>query len=150
MYSKLHIGNDQQFNQVSVSIMHDTCTLRQLNFLCTMETPVMYRWLCMNTASSLQSLLQFTVQPNQMSLSFYTQLSDNFSRLLEWADDFNTIIQVGKQPEIKSFEAHSVVLRARSEYFRTALSSSWSRTQGGKYIFEKPNISPNVFEIIIK
>ncbi|CAG8523101.1 7312_t:CDS:2, partial [Paraglomus brasilianum] len=77
-------------------------------------------------------------------------LSDNFSRLLEWADDFNTIIQVGKQPEIKSFEAHSVVLRARSEYFRTALSSSWSRTQGGKYIFEKPNISPNVFEIIIK
>ena len=85
-----------------------------------------------------------------MSLSFYTQLSDNFGRLLEWADDFNTIIQVGKQPEIKSFEAHSVVLRARSEYFRTALSSSWSRKQGGKYIFEKPNISPNVFEIIIK
>ncbi|CAG8562215.1 291_t:CDS:2 [Paraglomus occultum] len=85
-----------------------------------------------------------------MSLSFYTQLANNFGSLLEWADDFNTIIQVGKQPEIKSFEAHSVVLRARSEYFRTALSSSWSRKQGGKYIFEKPNISPKVFEIIIK
>ncbi|RIA99666.1 hypothetical protein C1645_746855 [Glomus cerebriforme] len=102
-----------------------------------------------------------------MSLSFFPQLSDNLCSLLEYAEDYDVIIRVGsksnninsnigirntssrytRQPE---FQAHSLILRARSEYFRTALSSKWARKEGDRFIFEKPNISPVVFTVILK
>ncbi|CAG8444902.1 5547_t:CDS:2 [Acaulospora morrowiae] len=84
-----------------------------------------------------------------MSLSFHSRLSENFGTLLEYADDSDVIIKVGKH-DFKRFQAHSVILRARSEYFRAALSSKWARIEGTKYVFEKPNISPIVFEAILR
>ncbi|CAG8488658.1 3008_t:CDS:2 [Ambispora gerdemannii] len=84
-----------------------------------------------------------------MSLQFFSQLSDNLGRLLEYADDFNVIVKVGNHPEFAVFQAHSVILRARSEYFRAALSSNWAKKEGECFVFEKPNISPAVFDVIL-
>ena len=101
-----------------------------------------------------------------MSLSFFPRLSDNLCSLLEYAEDYDVIIRVGGGNNIVNsncgkntssryirqleFQAHSLILRARSEYFRAALSSKWARKEGERFIFEKPNISPIVFGVILR
>ena len=55
----------------------------------------------------------------------HSGLSKDFSLILNDADDFNVIIQVGENQNAKEFRAHSVILRARSPYFKSALSTSW-------------------------
>ncbi|CAG8677266.1 10750_t:CDS:2, partial [Scutellospora calospora] len=45
---------------------------------------------------------------------------------------------------------HSCVLRARSTYFHSALSSDWVKTDGNFIVFEKSNISPEVFQMILR
>ena len=51
---------------------------------------------------------------------------------------------------MKEIYAHSNILRARSQYFRAALSKKYSEKKDGKFIFKKPNIPPQLFEIILK
>ncbi|RIA97554.1 hypothetical protein C1645_801750 [Glomus cerebriforme] len=65
-------------------------------------------------------------------------------------DDFNVIIYAGEEPNVTEFHAHSIILRYRSQYFRTALSSSWAEKMNGMYILKKPNISGNIFQIILR
>ncbi|CAG8661617.1 947_t:CDS:2 [Cetraspora pellucida] len=76
-------------------------------------------------------------------------LIKDFSNLLESSQDFDTKITVGEEPNIKEFKAHSIILTTRSAYFKTALSSQWVKKENGIIIFNKPNISPSVFEILI-
>ena len=40
-------------------------------------------------------------------------------------DSYDMKITVGEENDVKTFEAHSVILKARSSYFRTALSNNW-------------------------
>ncbi|KAF0414549.1 BTB-domain-containing protein [Gigaspora margarita] len=75
--------------------------------------------------------------------------NQNFSNLLKTHKDFDIKINVGENPHIKEFKAHSIILSAKSDYFKAALSSRWARKEEGFIIFDKPNISPPVFEIII-
>ncbi|GES81673.1 hypothetical protein GLOIN_2v1788054 [Rhizophagus clarus] len=77
-------------------------------------------------------------------------LSKNLLNLLQDADDYNVSIQVGEKDNIKEFRAHSNILKARSPYFKIALSSDWVKEENGIIIFTKPNISPTVFEIILR
>ena len=77
-------------------------------------------------------------------------LSRDLSNLLKNNTDYNVKIKVGKEPYIEEFKLHSVILSARSKYFEKALSSQWARRENGIIIFEKPNISPLVFEFLIK
>ncbi|EXX63240.1 BTB/POZ protein [Rhizophagus irregularis DAOM 181602=DAOM 197198] len=78
-------------------------------------------------------------------------LSDTLLRdirnLYDKADDYNVKIKVEGE---EIFKAHSVILRARSNYFRSAFSSNWAKKEGDFYIFEKPNVTPIVFQIILK
>ena len=83
-----------------------------------------------------------------MTLIFHTGLSKDFSLILNDADDFNVTIQVGENQSTKEFHAHSVILRARSPYFKNALSADWKRDN--TIIFNKPNITPTVFDMILK
>ncbi|CAG8585491.1 732_t:CDS:2 [Ambispora leptoticha] len=85
-----------------------------------------------------------------MHHTFLTNLSRDLSKLLADADDYNIIIYVGEDSSAKQFKAHTNLLRARSPYFRTALSSDWVVKEDGIIVFKKPNISPVVFEIILK
>ena|ERR1051325_9153845 len=74
----------------------------------------------------------------------------DISRLYEDSDDCNVQIQVGHGSNVRVFKAHSVILRARSSYFRAALSSNWAKKDGDYMILHQPNISPIVFEIILR
>ncbi|CAG8507158.1 139_t:CDS:2 [Acaulospora colombiana] len=50
-------------------------------------------------------------------------------------NDYNVTIQVGQESDEKIFKAHSVILRARCPYFRTALSNVWGRKVNEIYIY---------------
>ena len=81
---------------------------------------------------------------------FHADLSQDLSLMLNDADDHNAIIQVGKDQNVKEFRAHSNLLRARSPYFKSALSSNGITKKNNMIEFKKPNINPTVFEIILK
>ncbi|RHZ86418.1 hypothetical protein Glove_51g58 [Diversispora epigaea] len=75
----------------------------------------------------------------------------DISELYLEADDYNVNLHIGYEPNVEIFKAHSVILRARSSYFRAALNANWSCTsKDNVYIFKKPNISPKVFRTILK
>ncbi|CAG8442973.1 3485_t:CDS:2 [Scutellospora calospora] len=80
----------------------------------------------------------------------WSTFSRNYTKLLEDADGHDLVINVGQEPVIKPFKAHSVILRAHSPYFRRALSKEWAKEEDGKTVFYKPNVSPPIFEIILK
>ncbi|GBC03152.1 hypothetical protein RclHR1_00050060 [Rhizophagus clarus] len=84
-----------------------------------------------------------------MSTELLKTLSNDFVWLLNYADDYNMLIRVGEEPNVQTFKAHSIVLRARSTYFRYALSAEWATMEGNTYYFTKPNITPESFEIIL-
>jgi hypothetical protein len=85
-----------------------------------------------------------------MTSLFYSNLSKDLSLILNNADDYNVIIHVGENDNKKEFYAHSVILRARSSYFKSALSTNWITKKNNMIIFNKPNITPTIFDIIIK
>jgi len=91
-----------------------------------------------------------TPPPLIMCTDFLPNLSKDLSLLLSDDSDYNMIINVGEQPNIKQFKVHSIILRVRSPYFRVALSSEWAKVENNYIIFNKPNISPKVFEVILK
>src|SRR5437660_1694317 len=51
---------------------------------------------------------------------------------------------------VKIFQVHSNILRVRSTYFANYLKKEWIKKENGIIQFRKPNISPFVFEIILK
>ncbi|CAB4421713.1 unnamed protein product [Rhizophagus irregularis] len=65
-------------------------------------------------------------------------------------EDYDVKIIVGKEPNIEEFKAHSTILSSKSIYFKNALSSQWVKKENGITIFYKSNISPLVFEVLIK
>ncbi|PKY15744.1 BTB-domain-containing protein [Rhizophagus irregularis] len=85
-----------------------------------------------------------------MIFEFYPRLSQNFSQLFDDADDFNVILKIGENSDTKEFRAHSIILRARSSYFKRALSQDWATIENNIFTFTKQNISPIIFEMIIR
>ncbi|KAG9293438.1 hypothetical protein G9A89_009162 [Geosiphon pyriformis] len=81
---------------------------------------------------------------------FTVTLIHDLSELLQQSDEYNIIIEVGEKAELKKFQAHSVLLRARSPYFRRALPNEWAKKRSNIVIFKKPNIASKIFEIILR
>jgi hypothetical protein len=84
------------------------------------------------------------------SETLLNSLLRDLSRLYNDANDYDVIIQVGEESNIEDFKAHSNILKIRSSYFDTALSSNWAKKEGNIFTFKKPNIKPNIFRIILK
>ncbi|RHZ86043.1 hypothetical protein Glove_55g61 [Diversispora epigaea] len=84
-----------------------------------------------------------------MPLKFFDKLSQDFSELLNDKKEYNVIIEVDKEENKKSFIAHSVVLRYRSSYFDKELEDVTANEIHIKTII-KPNISAQIFEIVLK
>jgi hypothetical protein len=84
------------------------------------------------------------------SMKLFNRLSDDIGQLLEKEENHDMIIEVGGEENKKEFKAHSLILSARSSYFKSALNNNWTTKQHGKIIFKKPNISPKVFQLILK
>ncbi|RIA83999.1 hypothetical protein C1645_742667 [Glomus cerebriforme] len=70
--------------------------------------------------------------------------------LLETEANYDVIIHVGKEPNIKEFHAHSNILSCRSEYFNEILFGENIQKQNEKYVINKPNFAPQAYELIIK
>ncbi|GBC03101.1 hypothetical protein RclHR1_00050009 [Rhizophagus clarus] len=78
------------------------------------------------------------------------EVANDYEKLLETDEDFNVIIYVGENENAKEIHAHSNILRIRSQYFHTTLFKEWHEKKDGKFIFRKPNISPQIFEMILR
>ncbi|CAG8467642.1 2485_t:CDS:2 [Funneliformis mosseae] len=76
----------------------------------------------------------------------YSRLSRDLSLRLNDGDDFNVIIQISEDKNAKSFRAHSIILRARSSYFKRVLSVTKKNDLITQY---KPNFTPVVFNMIL-
>ena len=85
-----------------------------------------------------------------MSSKFWAELSSDYEKLFEKEIGYDFIIYSGEEPNVKEIHAHSNILCIRSQYFRTALSNEWAEKKDGKFILKKPNISPQLFNIILR
>ncbi|CAB4440478.1 unnamed protein product [Rhizophagus irregularis] len=85
-----------------------------------------------------------------MSSKFLAELSSDYEKLFETEIGYDVIIYAGEGQNMKEIHAHSNILCIRSQYFRSAFSNEWSEKRDGKFIFKKPNISPQLFNIILR
>ena len=81
---------------------------------------------------------------------FWEELSNDYEKLFETELGYDVIIYAGEEPNIKEIHAHSNILCIRSQYFRSAFSNEWAEKKDGKFIFRKHNISPHLFDIILR
>ena len=84
-----------------------------------------------------------------MISNFHSSLLKDISSMLSYSDDYNVVIQIKEHQNIKEFHAHSNILRVRSPYFKNLLSAK-IQNENNVIIFNNPNITPTVFEIILK
>jgi hypothetical protein len=83
-----------------------------------------------------------------MTYEYPKELIDDYEKLLEVVEGHDVIIYAGEdEVEIRG---HSLILCIRSQYFRAAFSNEWADKKDGKFILKKPNISPQIIEIIIR
>ncbi|CAB5199239.1 unnamed protein product [Rhizophagus irregularis] len=66
-------------------------------------------------------------------------------------EDYNVKIIIGQDYNKKTFKAHLYLIRAMCPYFNTAFKKDWRKKDNDGFFFiEKPNIKPEVFEVILR
>ena len=85
-----------------------------------------------------------------MSTKFFSKLSQNYIELLEDDEYYDITIEVGEDPDVKIFRAHTNILCYRSPYLRRNLASNKSKNDNVLTHLKLPNISPEIFQIILK
>ncbi|GET50553.1 BTB/POZ domain-containing protein [Rhizophagus irregularis DAOM 181602=DAOM 197198] len=83
-------------------------------------------------------------------LKIISLLTKAFEQLLKTETDYNVIIYAGKIHDSKEFHAHSNILRCKSKYFDNIISDKNIEKKDEKYVIYKLNISPQVFDVILK
>lgn len=84
-----------------------------------------------------------------MTLEFHSNLLKDISLIMSNAGDYNIIIQVGTAQDTKEFHAHSNILRSFSQHFKNVIPASIIKEDYMFTVYE-PNITPSVFEIVLK
>jgi hypothetical protein len=59
----------------------------------------------------------------KMSTQFFSNLSRNYIEILEDDENYDITIEVGEDPNVKIFHAHTIILCHRSPYLRRALAN---------------------------
>ncbi len=85
-----------------------------------------------------------------MSFQYWEETVNDYDKLFESGEEYDVIICAGEYESFKELYAHSNILRARSSYFRAAISNEWAEKKDGKIIIRKPNVSPYLFKIILR
>ncbi len=85
-----------------------------------------------------------------MSNQFLLKLSQNYIELLEDNEYYDITIEVGEDPDVKIFRAHMNILTCRSPYLRRDLSLNKKNNNNVLTHLKLPNISPVIFQIILK
>src|SRR5207247_6520497 len=83
-----------------------------------------------------------------MSANFYEEIIDNYKKLYETKEEYDTKIYVGEKTNIKEFHAHSFILKIQSKYFKTAFIEDVQKKDD--YYILNLNNSPKVFEILLR
>jgi len=108
-----------------------------------------------NSFSSLENiniLIKSLINSNKyaLPLKHISKLVDDLTNLFNESDHYDMEIEIGESDNIKIFKAHSNILKSRSSYFKAALSDGWvKRDENGVILFEKKNISPKIFEVLL-
>ena len=108
-----------------------------------------------NSFSSLENINQFfnsliDSNKNALPLKHIGKLLNDLTNVMNESDYYDVEIKIGNGDDVKIFKAHSHILKARSLYFRVALSDNWvERSENGIILFEKENLSSKIFEIIL-
>jgi len=85
-------------------------------------------------------------------LKYISKLVNDLSDLLNESNFYDVEIRVGEDENVRTFKAHSIILKVRSSYFKAALSNNWvkkSEDNNNIILFEKKNISPKIFEVLL-
>ncbi|RIA79382.1 hypothetical protein C1645_794445 [Glomus cerebriforme] len=85
-----------------------------------------------------------------MSTQFFNRLSQNYIEILEDDEYYDITIEVGKDPNVKIFRAHMIILCYRSPFLRRTLASNKKKNDDVLTHIKFPNISPEIFQIILK
>jgi hypothetical protein len=81
---------------------------------------------------------------------FLPKLSQNLLEILDDDEYYDITIEVGEDPYVKIFRAHMVIINYRSPFLRRILSTSKGRNDGNLINIKLSNISPEIFQIILK
>ena len=85
-----------------------------------------------------------------MTTQFLPYLSQDLTKLLENKKNYDVIINVDNNNNKKEFCVHSIILETRSSYFENAFSNELVRNENNIFILDLPDISANVFNILIR
>ena len=85
-----------------------------------------------------------------MTFECSQEVINDLEKLLTNDEEYDVVIYAGENENIKEKYAHSDILCTRSQYFCAAFSNKWAEKKDGKFIFKKPNISPQFFNIILR
>ncbi|CAI2168599.1 20060_t:CDS:2 [Funneliformis geosporum] len=85
-----------------------------------------------------------------MSSELSDLLHSEYDELLNSNEFSDTEILIGEEPDTKVYKAHSLILKIRSPYFRTALSEDSKRIENNVIKLQISDISVEVFDILIK
>jgi hypothetical protein len=85
-----------------------------------------------------------------MSTQFFSKLSQNYIELLKDDEFYDVTIEVGEDPNVKIFRAHMNILFYRSSYLRRKLASNKKNNDNVLVHIKLPNISPEIFQIILE
>src|SRR6266540_3658457 len=85
-----------------------------------------------------------------MSAQFFPKLSQNYIEILEDDEYYDVTIEVGEDPNVKIFRAHTIILCYRFPYLRRTLISNKKNNNGNLSHIKLPNILPEIFQIILK
>ena len=85
-----------------------------------------------------------------MSTQFFSKLSQNYIELLNDDEYYDVTIEVGKDPDVRVFRAHTIVLHYRSPYLRRVLTTNKKHNDGALTHIKLSNILPETFHIILR
>jgi hypothetical protein len=81
---------------------------------------------------------------------YLQKLSQNLLEILDDDEYYDVTIEVGEDPYVKVFRAHIVILNYRSPHLRKILSTNEKKSDGTLTHIKLPNISPEIFQIILR
>ena len=83
---------------------------------------------------------------------FLPKLSQNLLENLDDNEYYDITIEVGNDPYVKMFRAHTVILNCHSPYLRRILSTNVNKKENDRILahIKLPNISPEIFQIILR
>ena len=68
---------------------------------------------------------------SDMATTLEKHIAKSITSLHNGSDDYDITFEVVQQSNVKTFQVHSVILRAVSLYFKAALSKRWSHEKLG-------------------